>query len=161
MGSVQKDDAGRVAQKKKMIQADEKLLRAIQFFSLFMTVVFTGGGWYIVNSMEFALSVLVGGILINGSFLLLKRDTEKILNQIAASSAGEVQSVQRLERIRFIFKFYAKITVLGLLLYSASTRMQLDMIGVVLGLSTVMLSVIVVVLGAGRKFYSIQSVRGV
>ena len=143
-----------------MIQADEKLLRAIQFFSILMTVVFTVGGWYI-NSLEFALSVLVGGILVNGSFLLLKRDTEKILNRIAASDAGEVQSVQRMEQIRFIFKFYAKITVLGLLLYAASSRMQLDMIGVALGLSTVMLSVIIVVLGAGRKIYSIQSVRGV
>jgi len=143
-----------------MIQPEERLLKSIQFFSLLMTAVFIFGGWYI-NSLEFALSVLVGGVLVNGSFLLLKRDTKKILDRIAASNAGEVKSLQRMERIRFIFKFYAKLTILGLLLYAASNRMQLDMIGVALGLSTVMLSVIIVVLGAGRKIYSIQSVRGV
>lgn len=143
-----------------MLKPETGLLRFIQFFSLFMTAVFTGGGWYI-NSLDFALSVLVGGILVNGSFCLLKRDAEKILDRVAATCKGEVKSVQRMERIRFIFKFYGKLTVLGLLLYAASSGMQLDMIGVALGLSTVMLSVIIVVLGAGRKIYSIQSVKGV
>ena len=97
----------------------------------------------------------------NGSFWRLKRDSEKILDRVVQSSGDEVKSVQKMERIRFIFKFYAKLIVLGLVLYAASTRMELNMIGVALGLSTVMLSVFIVVLGGGRKVYSLQSTRGV
>jgi hypothetical protein len=136
---------------------EQKILRAIQYVSLVLTIVFAAGG-YFLRSESFALSVLFGSVLVNGSFWLLKRDAEQILNRVAASQAEASQAVQRMERIRFIVKFYAKLIVLGLLLYAASTRMQLDMIGVALGLSTVMLSVIGIVLGGGRKLYSVQSV---
>ena len=143
-----------------MFTPDLKILRNIQWFSLLMTVVFTLGGWYL-RDMQFALSVLLGAVLVNGSFWMLKRDSEKILDRVVQSSGDEVKSVQKMERIRFIFKFYAKLIVLGLVLYAASTRMELNMIGVALGLSTVMLSVFIVVLGGGRKVYSLQSTRGV
>jgi hypothetical protein len=143
-----------------MFTPEIKILRSIQYFSLLMSVVFTAGGWYLVD-LQFALSLLLGAVLVNVSFWMLKRDSARILDRVAESSAGEVRSVQKLERIRFVFKFYAKLIVLGLLLYAVSTRMQLNMIGVALGLSTVMLSVFIVVLGGGRKVYSIQSARGV
>ncbi len=143
-----------------MFTPDLKILRNIQWFSLLMTAVFTVGGWYL-RDMQFALSVLLGAVLVNGSFWMLKRDSEKILDRVVQSSGDEVKSVQKMERIRFIFKFYAKLIVLGLVLYAASTRMELNMIGVALGLSTVMLSVFIVVLGGGRKVYSLQSTRGV
>jgi len=136
---------------------EHKILRSIQYVSLALTVLFAIGG-YVLRSQVFALSVLFGSVLVNGSFWILKRDAEQVLNRVAASSAEVSRAVQRMERIRFIVKFYAKLIVLGLLLYAASTRMQLDMIGVALGLSTVMLSVIGIVLGGGRKLYSVQSV---
>ncbi len=143
-----------------MFTPEIKILRSIQYFSLLVSVVFTAGGWYLVD-LQFALSLLLGAVLVNVSFWMLKRDSARILDRVAESSSGEVRSVQKLERIRFVFKFYAKLIVLGLLLYAVSTRMQLNMIGVALGLSTVMLSVFIVVLGGGRKVYSIQSARGV
>ena len=143
-----------------MLAPEMKMLRSIQWFSLLMTVVFTVGGWYL-RDLPFGLSVLLGAVLVNGSFWMLKRDSTKILERVAESSDDEVKSIQKLERIRFIFKFYAKLIVLGLVLYAVSTRIQLNMIGVALGLSTVMLSVFIVVLGGGRKVYSLQSSRGV
>jgi hypothetical protein len=143
-----------------MATSEVKILRNIQYFSLLMTVVFTAGGWYI-RETTFALSVLLGAVLVNGSFWMLQRDAVKILDRVAASATDEVKSVQKLERIRFIVKFYAKLIVLGLLLYAVSTRMQLDMIGVALGLSTIMLSVFIVVLGGGGKLNTLQRARGV
>ena len=143
-----------------MFNPEMKILRAIQYLSLLMSAVFTAGGWYLKDT-QFALSVLLGAVLVNGSFLVLKWDSAKILERVAASNADEVKTVQKMERVRFVFKFYAKLIVLGLLLYAASTHMQLNMIGVALGLSTIMLSVFIVVLGGGRKVYSIQSARGV
>ncbi len=135
---------------------EERILQSIQRVSLILTVVFAGGGFYIWGSM-FAQSVLIGSLLVNGSFWMLKRDAEQILGRVASSDPDAVRTVQKMERVRFVFKFYAKLIVLGLLLYAVSTRMQLNMIGVALGLSTVMLSVIGIVLSGGRKLYSIQS----
>ncbi len=143
-----------------MSAPEVRILQSIQYFSLLMTVVFTAGGWYL-RDVQFGLSVLLGAVLVNGSFWMLKRDSTKIIERVAQSGSEEIKSVQKMERIRFIFKFYAKLTVLGLVLYAVSTRMQLNMIGVALGLSTVMLSVFLVVLGGGRKVYSIQSTKGV
>ncbi len=143
-----------------MSAPEVRILQGIQYFSLLMTVVFAVGGWYL-RDLQFGLSVLLGAVLVNGSFWMLKRDSTKIIERVAESCSDETKSVQKMERIRFIFKFYAKLTVLGLVLYAVSTRMQLNMIGVVLGLSTVMLSVFLVVLGGGRKVYSIQSTKGV
>jgi len=136
-----------------------KVLKFIQYFSLIFTVLFTISGWCLLN-LDFALSILLGGVLASGSFWVLKRDAEQLLDRVSESRVEVVKTVQQMGRIRFMFKFYAKLVVLGLLLYAASISMQLNMIGVVLGLSTVMLSVFVVVLGGGRKIYSIQSVRG-
>jgi len=136
---------------------EHKIFRSVQSVSLILTILFAIGGYYL-RSQVFAVSVLFGSALVNGSFWILRRDAEQVLNRVAASAAESSRAVQRMERIRFIVKFYAKLIVLGLLLYAASTRMQLDMIGVALGLSTVMLSVIGIVLGGGRKLYSVQSV---
>ncbi|RUM39643.1 MAG: hypothetical protein DSY57_00945 [Desulfobulbus sp.] len=132
------------------------ILRTIQWVSLLLTVIFIGAG-FLVWGRLFAQSVLVGSLLVNGSFWMLKRDAEQILGRVATSNPDAVRAVQRLERVRFVFKFYAKLVILGLLLYAVSTRVQLNMIGVALGLSTVMLSVIGVVVSGGRKLYSIQS----
>ncbi len=139
-----------------MTQPDMRIFRTIGLVSLGLTVGFAGAGLALRGSV-FGLSVLLGSLLVNGSFLLMKRDARQILDRVAASAPGEVRTVQRLERVRFVFKFYARLIVLGLLLFVASTRMQLDMIGVAVGLSTVMLSVVLVVLAGGRKITSIQS----
>ncbi len=133
-----------------------RILRSIQRVSLLLTVIFAGVGFFVWGGL-FAQSVLVGSLLVNGSFWMLKRDAEQILSRVVTSNPDMVRTVQRMERVRFVFKFYAKLIVLGLLLYAVSTRMQLNMIGVALGLSTVMLSVIGVVVSGGRKLYSIQS----
>jgi hypothetical protein len=159
VASVSKNDEGMTGLKDMRRKTKINLPEIIQYFSLIFTVVFMIGGWYLQN-VQFALSIFLGGLLANGSYWMLKRDTENILKKIVDSGSENVRTVQRIERIRFIFKFYAKLVVLGLLLYAASMNMQLNMIGVALGLSTVMLSVFVVVLGGGRKIYSIQSVRG-
>ncbi len=137
------------------MKPEETLLRMVQQFSLLMTVVFTAGSWYQVDWFM-ARSVLIGGVLAYGSFLLLMRDARQIIDRVSRS--GEhAKAVQKMEKIRFLFKFYAKLCVFGLVLYALSRNIDLHMIGLVLGLSTVMLSVIIVVLSRGRKIFSVQS----
>ncbi len=137
------------------MKPEETLLRMVQQFSLLMTAVFTAGSWYQYDWFM-ARSVLIGGVLAFGSFLLLMRDARQIIDRVSRSG-DHVKAVQKMEKIRFLVKFYAKLCVFGLILYALSKNIDLHMIGLVLGLSTVMLSVIIVVLSRGRKIFSVQS----
>jgi len=134
------------------------LLRMIQLFNLVMVVVFTAGSWYIID-WTLARSVLIGGVLASGSFFLLKRDIEQLIDRVA-SSGEQVKGVKKMEKVRFFLKFYARLFVLGLLLYVLTTKISINMIGLVIGLSTVMLSIVVVVLARGRMIFSVQSFKG-
>ncbi len=147
----------RINSVKKQDDTGVALLRMIQLFNLFVIMVFTLGSWYIVD-WTLARSVLIGGVLANGSFFLLKRDIEQLLER--AASSGEQAKGIKMEKIMFFLKFYARLMVLGLLLFVLTTKISINMIGLVLGLSTVMLSVVIVVLARGRMIFSAQSFKG-
>ncbi|WP_457573442.1 ATP synthase subunit I [Desulfolithobacter sp.] len=143
---------------RKTVEPGILLLRYIQVFSWLVLIVFVAGGWYLF-SWPFARSVLIGGVLANGSFFLLKKDIEQLIHRVAMAG-GDMRSVKRIEKIRFFLKFYARLILLGLLLFVLATKLSINMIGLVLGLSTIMLSVIIVVLSKGRMLYSAQSIKG-
>jgi len=134
------------------------LLRYIWFFNLLTLGVFVGASWYLYG-MEMARSVFAGGILAGGSFYLLKKDIEQMIGRV--SRAGQqFKAVKTAEKVRFFIKFYARIIVLGLLLFVLVTKVNINMIGLAVGLSTIMLSVIIVFLSKGRTIYSVQSFKG-
>lgn len=138
---------------------DAALVRYITGFSWLLLVVFSAGSW-LVYSDQFAVSVLIGGVLVNVSFFLLKKDIAQLLHKVSEAGRG-ADAVSRTEQIRFFIKFYARLVVLGLLLILLVARLPVNMIGLSLGLATVMLSVILVVLSRGKIFYSEQSLRSV
>ncbi len=134
------------------------LLRYIWFFNLLTLAVFVGASWYLYD-LAMARSVFAGGILAGGSFFLLKKDIEQMIGRV--SRAGqEFKAVKTAEKVRFLLKFYARIIVLGLLLFVLVTKVNINMIGLAVGLSTIMLSVIIVFLSKGRTIYSVQSFKG-
>jgi hypothetical protein len=143
--------------KGKQDDGEVVILRMVQQFNLVIIAVFTVGSWYIIN-WNLAQSVLIGGVLASVSFFLLKRDAEQLIDQVAA--AGQALSLKGLARSSFILKFNARLVVLGLLLYVLTTKININIIGLVIGLSTVMLSVIIVVLTRGRMVFSGQSFKG-
>ena len=143
---------------KKQVDPGVLLLRMIQLFNLVIVAVFTAGSWYIVD-WPLARSVLIGGAMASGSFFLLKRDIEQLIDRVA-SAGQQAKGIKKLEKGRFFLKFYARLIVLGLLLFVLTTKVSINMIGLVLGLSTVMLSVVIVVLARGRMIFSAQSFKG-
>ena len=141
----------------KQADGGEVILLMVQQFNLVIIAVFTIGSWYIID-WNLAQSVLIGGVLASVSFFLLKRDAEQLIDQVAA--AGQALSVKGLAKSSFILKFNARLVVLGLLMYVLTTKININIIGLVIGLSTVMLSVIIVVLTRGRMVFSAQSLKG-
>lgn len=134
------------------------LLRSIQLFSLVLLAVLISGCWYFVST-ELALSVFWGGVLANGSFILLRRDITRFMDDFVR--AGENwKAARRMVKARLFLNFYARLAVLGVILYLLSTKGQINMIGLAVGLSTIMISVIAIVLSKGSMLYSTQRFKG-
>ena len=120
------------------------LVRSVMIFSGLLTLVLTLVGWYL-NDWIFARSVLVGGCLVAGGFLLLRYNDRRLTRRI--SSAGEQQgAVSQAETVRFILHFFARLVVLGLVLFVLASKMTINVIGLTLGLTTVMCSIVTIVL---------------
>ena len=137
-------------------EGEDAPVRAVLVCSLLLTVLLTAGGWYVFSSL-FARSVLLGSVLINGSFLLLKTDAKRLTRRIG--DAGDVQrdTVIRAETLRFFVNFFARLCVLALVLFVLAAKVEIDVIGLTLGLATVMGSIVLVGLG-GRLFRSPNNV---
>jgi len=134
------------------------LLKNVQQFNWFLLAVLIGASWYLF-SWPLAQSVLIGGILANASFFMLRRDINQFLTTF--SQAGmNWQAVKKLEKIKFFLKFYGRLGVLAVILYLLITRISIDVLGLVIGLSTIMFSVIVVVLSKGSMLLSTQRFKG-
>ncbi len=145
-------------QARQAAEAGTRLLTHVQRFNWILLGALVGGAAYFY-SWPVARSVLIGGLLANASFFMLRRDMNSFMHNF--SQAGmNLQAVKRIEKIRFFVKFYGRLAVLALVLLVLITKVGIDIIGLVVGLSTIMFSVIVVVLSKGSMLYSAQRLRG-
>ena len=124
------------------------LVRRVILFSGLLLIVLAAGGWYL-SSWFFARSVLIGGLLVNVSFWLLKTDIQQLMQRVGNVEARQ-ESEFTFEKTRFFLKFYARLVVLGLLLFVTASQMTIDVIGLTLGLATVMFSVVIIGLSTGN-----------
>lgn len=132
---------------------EAQLVWRVMLFSGLLLVVLTIGSWYI-SGWFFARSVLIGGLLVNGSFWLLKADIQRLMQRVGGGD-GNQGGAFTLEKTRFFLRFYARLIVLGLLLVVIASKVTINVIGLALGLSTVMFSVVIIGLSTGR--YSTSS----
>lgn len=123
------------------------LLQTVEWCNLILLVFLTGASWYWID-WPFARSVLIGGVLSIGNFFWMKRTAMRFLQKVA--SQQDVNDVKQLKSKSFssgfAVKFYARLFILALLLVLLNAQFSLNVIGLVVGLSTVMLSVMIVVL---------------
>ncbi|MCL1980934.1 MAG: ATP synthase subunit I [Proteobacteria bacterium] len=127
---------------------DLMIVRKVTVASMVLLVVLVAGG-YLLQGWVFARSMLVGGLLVNGSFWLMQKDTRRLLRRI-----GEVggDGVLNIEKTRFLLRSFGRLVVVGLLLFVLASWMPIDPIGLVVGFATVMVSVVIIGLGAGRRW---------
>jgi hypothetical protein len=123
-------------------ESEALLVRWVVIFSGLLLIVLAAGSWYIFN-WPFARSVLIGGMLVNGSFWLLKRDIQRLMQRVV-DAEGRQGAALSFEKTRFFLRFYARLIVLGLLLFVLASQVVIDVIGLTLGLTTVMFSVVII-----------------
>jgi hypothetical protein len=128
------------------------LLQTVERFNLILLILLTAGSWYLID-WPFAQSVLIGSALSSSSFFWLKRTGTKFAQHVARTSeAGGQLNVKSLST-SFIVRFYTRLAILASVLLFISIQFSMNMIGLATGLSTVMVSVIIVVLMRGQMIF--------
>lgn len=105
---------------------------------LLLLVMTLAGG--LIISPYFAKGLFIGGLIANISFILLKKDITRVL-------AGPLNAAKG----RFLIKYYARLTVLALILFFLVRYKSIHLVGLLVGLSTVVISIGIMVAGAARK----------
>jgi len=123
-------------------------LAKVQTLNWLLVVAMTLAGG-LSFSLKFAEGILAGGVIASVSFIVLKNDLTKIMQ-------GPVQAV----KILFFIKYYVRLSVLALLLFFLVKHWQMHVIGLLTGLTTVVLSILIV--GVSQmKNYSISAKEAV
>lgn len=103
-------------------------------------IAWLGYSWFI------ARSVLVGGIIANGSFYFLKRDLTRLLG-------GDLTAA----KARFFMRYYVRLGFVVVILFLLVYFRQVQTVGLLVGLSTVLLGIGIAVAGAARRIYTTRS----
>ncbi|CAK8715879.1 ATP synthase I chain [Candidatus Electrothrix gigas] len=129
------------------------LVRTVEWYSLLLLAFLTGSSWYWLD-WPFARSVLIGGVLSIGNFFWMKQTATRLLQKVATQADGHHDVKQLKSKALssgFAVKFYVRLFILAFVLILLNTQFSLHVIGIAVGLSTVMLSVMIVVLLHGGE----------
>lgn len=106
-------------------------------------------GWF-WGGREFALGVLVGGLLAVINFHMLAH----ILSGTLHRTLGETQRWERGNRqVLYFLKYVLRVTVLAVILYLLIRYDLVNVLGLVVGLSSVVLTLFVMGINEIRKLY--------
>jgi len=116
-------------------------LRTIAAFNWAILATMAIAGW-LAFSPRFGIGVVIGGVIANVSFLLLRRDLTNVL-------AGPLKAA----KARFFIKYYARFAVLTVILFFLIQGGGVNLFGLLLGLSTVALSIGATAIREIKKIY--------
>ena len=104
-----------------------------------LLIAMTAAAWLVVSAY-FAKGLFIGGLVANCSFVMLKKDITQAL-------AGPLNAAKG----RFLIMYYIRLTVIALILFSLIKYTAIHPVGLVVGLSTVVISIGIMVAGAAKK----------
>ena len=116
-------------------------LHTVQMINWLLLLVLVAGSWTFVTPF-FVKGILAGGLIANVSFMILKRDLQKIM-------AGPIH----VAKVRFFLRYYARFAVLAVILYLLVRYKAVHVVGLVTGLSTVVLSIGFTTAGLMKKYF--------
>jgi hypothetical protein len=113
--------------------------RRVFIFNLALLAVFallTVGGWWL-GGVDFAKATLVGCIVVAINFFV----SQRLVTQFIA---------ERTARLNLLIVYLFKLAVSVLILFVAVTRLQLDPVGLMLGLSSIIVATVISTLLRGK-----------
>lgn len=127
-------------------------LKQIQALSFGFLLVLTGGAWLIM-SWPFAQSVLVGGVIAIASFLSGHRDIASFLKTFEPPPEEEEKEKKSFGKSRYVVKFWLRLALIGVVLLLFIKSGKANVIGLLLGLSTVVFAIILTTLSVAGRYY--------
>ncbi len=111
------------------------------------------GSW-IVCSWSFALAVLAGGVISILSFLVSQKDVAGFLDSFAPDQDEESEK-KKIKKIKtgLVIKFWFRLVIIGIVLFLLIRSHKVNVIGLILGLSTVMCTVTIALLNVARHYF--------
>ena len=111
----------------------------VQLINWLLLAVSSAAAWWLF-SLKVAEGVLIGSLIANLSFLVLKKDLTKIFQ-------GPVQ----LAKIRFFIKYYLRLFVVAAVLYLLVRYYHVHVVGLLAGLSTVVVGILITAIDLAKK----------
>lgn len=116
-------------------------LQEMQVISWICLVVLTVGAVVIV-SFQFALAVLVGGLISIGSFWVAQTEVMRMINAVTSLPSLEDRQAQAKQGQKgYLLKFWGRLAIIGVVLLVIIKSQAVNIFGLILGLSTVVLAV--------------------
>jgi hypothetical protein len=123
-----------------MILQDEALLKRIERFNWVLLVLLTSGG-FAFFSRKVALGICVGGMLAIANFFLMKRNLGRALDTRIGGGS----------RFFYLLKYCLRLVALGVIIAILLIKGWVSPLGMLLGLSIIVIGIVLVGLNEARK----------
>lgn len=125
-----------------MVDADRIIsIRSVVVASWIVLALLFVGGWYVISS-DMAWGILAGGLLANVSFLFIQKDITKFFNTIGEIIQSDSAKMKISgQKIFLYFRSVLRFAVLAAFLYFLIIRWKMNVIGLTVGLSVVVISI--------------------
>lgn len=110
----------------------EKVSKKINTLN-WVTLLILGLTSYPLMGSAFTLGIILGGLVIIGNFNMLQKTIR---------GAFGPDGVMKSKKMSIIAKYYFRLAILGIIIYMLITRAGVDPIGLAVGLSTVVISIL-------------------
>ena len=133
----------------------EKLvsLQKMQVVSWVVLVVLTCGS-AIVISLSFAWSVFVGGVISICSFWVSNKDVVSLIDAVSSQPSVEARKASATQGQKgYLLKFWLRIVLIGVVLFLLIKSKAVNIFGLILGLSTVVLAITFFSLNVARHYF--------
>lgn len=116
----------------------------MQYVGGIVLIILTVGSAFLM-SLSFALSVLAGGIISIGSFWFSNKGILKLVDSVTSQELPEDRKAQAQQSQKgYLLKFWLRIVIIGVLLLFLIKSEVVNIFGLILGLSTVVVTVTVI-----------------
>ena len=132
-------------------------LQKMQIVSWFYLLALTLGSWWVM-SWSFAWAVMAGGIISIMSFISSHKDVMNFVDSVTPDVADEtVADSEKKEATKrskkgFIIRFWLRIIVIGILLLLLIKGANVNVFGLIIGLSTMVFTITFSALSVARRY---------
>ncbi len=132
---------------------DVLTLQKMQVISWICLAVLTIGAVVIV-SFEFAVAVMVGGLISIGSFWVSQTEVMRVILSVTSLSSLEDRQAQAKQGQKgYLVKFWGRLAIIGVVLLVIIKSQAVNIFGLILGLSTVVLAVTFISMNVARHYF--------